>query len=58
MQRLIKDFHKRPGQVWGGGGGLNGVNLVGQFVQREWVAGGGGLYGYFREQGLLYFKRP
>ncbi len=38
------------------GGGFDGANLVGQFVQREWVAGGGGLYGYFREQGLLYFK--
>ncbi len=40
---------------WGYEGGVIWVWIfyLGQCVLGEWVVGGGGLYGYFREQGLL-----
>ncbi len=40
--------------VWGvcGKGHLGVSFLRGQRVQTKWVVGGGGLYGYFGEQGL------
>ncbi len=51
--RSRKDFYKRPGVVWVYGKGHWGVSFcVGRWVPREWVVGGGGLDGYFGEQGL------
>ncbi len=41
------------GVVWVYGKGHSGVGFcVGRCVLREWVVGGGGLDGYFGEQGL------
>ncbi len=57
--RSSKDYYKRPGGVGGGGGGGYGarniwgwVFYVDRCVLKEWVVGGGGLDGYFGEQGL------
>ncbi len=48
-------YYKRPGGVAGvyGKGHLGASFYVGRCVLREWVVRGGGLNGYFVEQGLL-----
>ncbi len=52
--RSSKDYYNRPGGVMGGyGKGHLGVNYyVGRCVLKEGVVSGGGLDGYFGEQGL------
>ncbi len=49
-----KVYGTRPGGDGGMWEELFGCEFfkVGQCVQREWVVGGGGLYGYFGEQRL------
>ncbi len=51
--RSSKDYYKRPGGgvgIWEGSLGCE--FLRGRCVLRDWVVGGGGLDGYFGEQGL------